>query len=277
MAKLFYGHVPVDGVRINYYRTGGEKPPIILLHGFSDNALSWNQVPVFLEADFDVVLIDARGHGSSGLAEDGASPERQAKDVLALIRELDLRHPVLLGHSIGAHVAALTGAQAPQIIRAVVLSDPPWRDSSDHSTPETAAIKNEEWTKWIADLKAKPIEEVMQIGKEMHPNWDESEFFQWARAKQQIRPETAEWVMTAPTLYLDIVRQINCPGLLITADPKLGAVVTPEVAQQVSKLWRKVKVVRIPNAGHNIHREQLGFYMDALNRFLSGLGKWKNK
>ena len=75
MAKLFYGHVPVDGVRINYYRTGGEKPPIILLHGFSDNALSWNQVPVFLEADFDVVLIDARGHGSSGLAEDGASPE----------------------------------------------------------------------------------------------------------------------------------------------------------------------------------------------------------
>ncbi len=277
MPKLFYGHVPVDGVRINYYRTGGEKPPIIMLHGFSDNALSWNQVPVFLETEFDVVLVDARGHGISGLAEDGASPERQASDVLSLIRELNLKQPILIGHSTGAHVAALVAAQAPQTIRAVVLSDPPWRDSADHSTPETAALKKEEWINWIEDLKKKSIDEVMTIGRQMHPNWDESEFFQWARAKQQIRTETIVWFMDTPTLYSDIVKNITCPGLLITADPQQGAVVTPEVANNVSKLWRKVKVVHIPNAGHNIHREQLVFYMDALNRFLSGLGKWKNK
>lgn len=277
MPKLFYGHVPVDGVRINYYRTGGEKPPIIMLHGFSDNALSWNQVPVFLETEFDVVLVDARGHGSSGLAEDGASPERQAIDVLSLIRELNLKQPILIGHSTGAHVAALVAAQTPQAIRAVVLSDPPWRDSADHSTPETAALKKEEWINWIADLKKKSLDDVMKIGRQMHPNWDESEFFQWARAKQQIRTETVEGIMGTPTLYTDIVKNISCPGLLITADPRQGAVVTPEVSEQVSKLWRKVTVVHIPNAGHNIHREQLAFYMDALNRFLSGLGKWKNK
>lgn len=277
MPKLYYGHVAVDNVRINYYRTGGEKPPIIMLHGFSDNALCWNRVPIYLETEYDVILPDARGHGSSGLAEDGSSPETQAIDVLRLIERLSIKQPILIGHSMGAHVAALAAAQAPQTIRAVALCDPPWRDSSNHTTPETRTVKTDEWKTWIAELKEKPLEEVITMGKQLHPNWDESEFFQWARSKQQVRLETFEWIMTSPLLYADIVGKIRCPGLLITADPQLGAIVTPAVAEQVRKLWRKVKVVHIPGAGHNIHREQLAYYMDALNRFLRSLGKWKNK
>jgi len=174
MPRLFYGHIPVEGVRINYYRTGGEKPPIILLHGFSDSALCWNRVPLYLELEYDVILPDARGHGASGIAEDGSSPETQAQDVLRLIQDLNIKQPVLIGHSMGAHVAALTAAQAPKIIRAVVLSDPPWQDSSNHTSSETAAMKIEEWKAWIADLKSKPLEEVMALGRQMHPNWDES-------------------------------------------------------------------------------------------------------
>jgi N-formylmaleamate deformylase len=277
MPKLFYGHVAVEGVRINYYRTGGEKPPIIMLHGFSDNALCWNRVPVYLELEYDVILLDARGHGSSGLAEDGASPEIQAQDVIRVIQELNLKQPVLIGHSMGAHVAALVAAQTPKAIRGVALCDPPWRDSSNHTAPDTKALETRDWKNWIEDLKSKPLDEVISLGKKMHPTWDESEFFQWARAKQQIKMETVEWIISSPTLYAEIVKKISCPGLLITADPQLGAIVTPAVAEQVSKLWRKVKVVHIPAAGHNIHREQLTYYMDALNRFLKSLGKWKNR
>ena len=114
MPKLYYGHVAVDNVRINYYRTGGEKPPIIMLHGFSDNALCWNRVPIYLETEYDVILPDARGHGSSGLAEDGSSPETQAIDVLRLIERLSIKQPILIGPSMSAHVAALAAAQAPQ-------------------------------------------------------------------------------------------------------------------------------------------------------------------
>lgn len=277
MPRLFYGHVPVEGVRINYYRTGGEKPPLILLHGFSENALSWNRVPVYLEIEYDVVLIDARGHGISGLDEDGSSFEVQAQDVLRVIQELNLKQPVLIGHSMGAHVAALAAAQAPQLVRAVVLSDPPWHDASNHTSQETGAMKMEEWKVWISDLKQKSLDEVIALGRQMHPNWDESEFFQWARGKQQVRLETVEWITANPPLYAEIVSQIKCPGLLITADPKLGSMVTPEVAERVKKLWKKVSVVNIPGAGHNIHRDQIVFYIDALNRFLKSLGKWKNR
>ncbi len=277
MARLFYGHVPVDGVRINYYRTGGEKPPVILLHGFSDNALCWNRVPLYLELEYDVVMPDARGHGGSGMTETGFSPEVQTHDVLRIIEELNLKHPVLIGHSMGAHVAALAASQAPQIIRGVVLSDPPWRDGSNHTSPETTPLKLDDWKAWITSLKQKSLDEVIELGRQLHPNWDESEFFQWARAKQQVRLETLDWVTASPPVYAQIVRQIRCPGLLITADPQLGAVVTPAVAEQVRQLWRKVRVVNIPSAGHNIHREQLSFYMDAVMRFLRSLGRWKKK
>ena len=39
MARLLYGHVMARGVRINYYRTGGEKPPVILIHGLAEYGL----------------------------------------------------------------------------------------------------------------------------------------------------------------------------------------------------------------------------------------------
>ncbi|MFZ6021307.1 MAG: alpha/beta fold hydrolase, partial [Chloroflexota bacterium] len=60
MPQLFYGHILSEGVRIQYYRTGGQKPPIILLHGLSDNALCWNRLPLVLEVEFDVIMLDAR-------------------------------------------------------------------------------------------------------------------------------------------------------------------------------------------------------------------------
>lgn len=65
MAKLFYGHVRVQDVKIHYYRTGEEKPAVVLLHGFGDSALSWSRLALRLEPDYDVIMIDARGHGLS--------------------------------------------------------------------------------------------------------------------------------------------------------------------------------------------------------------------
>jgi hypothetical protein len=53
MARLFYGSFQSDDARIHYYRTGDLKPPVILLHGFTDNGLCWNQIPLLLELEYD--------------------------------------------------------------------------------------------------------------------------------------------------------------------------------------------------------------------------------
>ena len=55
-----------NGIRLHYYRTGdGTKPAVVLCHGFSDSGLCWTPVARQLEADYDVIMLDARGHGLS--------------------------------------------------------------------------------------------------------------------------------------------------------------------------------------------------------------------
>ena len=273
MARLLSGSVSVEGVRIAYHRTGGEKPPVILLHGFTDNGLCWNRIPQELEPAYDVIMTDARGHGESGLDERGAGVAVQAADVRAVIQSLGLVQPILIGHSMGADVAALTAAQNPGLVRAVVLEDPPWPyvekervfDSGRHSTEERKAS--------ILKTRTTPQEDLIAVGKQSNPGWDESEFSQWARAKQQVNPQIAELFSQERPHWTEIVEQIHCPGLVFTGDNTRGAIVTPQAAALIKVKWPQAQVVHLSGAGHNIRREQYAAYMQALNGFLAGLAQ----
>ncbi len=64
------GDVFANGIRHHYYRTGGEKPALLLLHGFNEYGLTWLRVAKELEQDYDIIMVDARGHGRS----DGIAP-----------------------------------------------------------------------------------------------------------------------------------------------------------------------------------------------------------
>src|SRR5215467_8693002 len=82
----------------HYYRTGGEKPPLVLLHGFSENGLCWSRVAKALEREYDVIMPDARGHGLSSLPETGYAQDLLTTDVASLIHELSLSHPLVWGY-----------------------------------------------------------------------------------------------------------------------------------------------------------------------------------
>lgn len=277
MPQLFYGSIMREGVRIQYYRTGGEKPPLILLHGLSDNALSWNRLPMLLEVEYDVVMMDARGHGLSGLDEQGAGLDVQADDVAALIEQLNLVKPVLIGHSMGAALAGLVAARLPKVIRGVVMIDPPWRDEVE-IIPSNGKERLDEATRarfWKA--KETDLQILMARAKVENPGWDESEFMQWAKARQQFNPEALNSVIIRAFPWKEIAPRLACPGLLITGDPDYGAIITPALAGQIGRLWRKGKVIHVPRAGHNIHRDQFVFVMQAVDTFLHSLGKWSPK
>ena len=65
------------------------------------------------------------------------------------------------------------------------------------------------------------------------------------------------------------MRRITCPALLITADPALGALVTPESAAALQVLAPQTRIAHIAGAGHSIHREQFARYMDTVSAFLA--------
>src|SRR5919202_1215582 len=101
MSEWSEGDLPIGGIAIHYYRMGQRgKPPVVLLHVFSDAGLAWLRLAQDLKADYDLVMLDAVGHGRSGGPEHGFRA-RAVSDVLAAIEALDLDRPVLVGHSMG--------------------------------------------------------------------------------------------------------------------------------------------------------------------------------
>ena len=75
------GQLHINNTTIHYTRTGGDKPPLLLAHGYTDNGLYWSRVAQALEADYDVVMPDARGHGHSPGPDEPYTSDLHADDL----------------------------------------------------------------------------------------------------------------------------------------------------------------------------------------------------
>jgi hypothetical protein len=82
------GFVATNGVRLHYLRSGGDLPAVVLAHGALDDARCWARVAEALAPDYDVVAVDARGHGCSDAPLDGYELVTQAEDLAGVIGTL---------------------------------------------------------------------------------------------------------------------------------------------------------------------------------------------
>ena len=275
MADWSSGDVIANGIKIHYSRTGGDKPPLVLAHGFSDNGLCWTRVTKVLEQQYDVIMPDARGHGLSDAPEEGYSSEDMAADLAGLIQALDLGQPALMGHSMGASTVAATIVGYPELLTCAILEDPPWFDGNSPWNRQRDNLSEEE-RKAQADArlaemmatKAKTREEIMASGREQSPTWDEIEFGPWADSKKQLSTNVLGRMSLTHKSWQEIASEIARPTLLVTADPD-KAIVTPEIARQAVALNHKIRWVRIEGAGHNIRREQFEAFVQAVTEFLA--------
>jgi len=102
-----------DGTTINYIDHGGPGRPILLVHGITESAASWDPVAARLASTDRVIAMDLRGHGESSFAE-RYDLGVMAGDVTTLVNELDLAEQVhLVGHSLGGAVVSAAGAAVP--------------------------------------------------------------------------------------------------------------------------------------------------------------------
>ena len=265
----------VNGLRLHYTRTGGAKPPLVLVHGFSDDGSCWNPVAEALESDYDIIMPDARGHGFSEAPERGYSPAEQAADLKGIIEALGLHKPLVLGHSMGAVTAMTLAGLYPDVPGAILLEDPPawWYAgglSPTPNTPEQLAKMREEFTA----RKMQTREALIAKQHSETPAWSDAELGPWADSKLRLNPnivEIFEPYFATSVDWAAILPRISCPALLITADVDKWAIVSPEGAAKLKAIIPQLEVIHIPNAGHCIHRDQMDVYMTDLKAFLATL------
>jgi N-formylmaleamate deformylase len=271
MLKYTDSYLKLDGVRIHYYRTGGKKPPFIMLHGATDNGLCWSTVAEFLSERYDVIMPDAQGHGLSDRLDAGFTHKRHTEQVAGLSLALGLTKPVILGHSMGAATAVDVTIDYPSLPKAIILEDPPWGAPPVTKPTEEEIKQGEAFRNRLIGFSKLTLEEILAEGRKLYPCWSEAERLIWAKAKQQFDPSLFSTMVINPRSHEELVPQIKCPTLLIIAE---NGIVTADVAKKAAELWKSkqpFKWVQIKNATHNIRRDQFEAFKEAVLSFLETL------
>ena len=257
----------INGVSLHFLRTGdGSKPPLVLQHGFSDNGTCWLQTALDLEASYDVIMPDARGHGLSARVQPGQTVD-MAADLVAIIQALGLDRPIIGGHSMGAMIAFQVGVQYPEIPRALLLEDPPWFPIGQRmpvSTPEEHPM-----APMVDQFTRLTLDALITQTRDQHPTWPEWVINTWTPAKKQLDPNILTILRVSGSDWAENAPKLACPTLVVTADPQLGGLVTPEIAARVQQLNPFITVTHISGTGHHVRFEDYQTYMQTVRSFLA--------
>lgn len=258
------GSFKANGINLHYLRTGGDKPPVILLHGLITKGACWTPLAQALEKEYDVIMPDARGHGNSSAPDHGYHYDNLAADVVSLIDELELDTPVLLGHSMGGMTAAVVASRSPKRLRGLVLADPtfltPQRQREVHESDiadQHRRILNLPKEQYLAELR----------DRQNRRSQESIELFAQARFQTSIH---AFEILTPPNPnYIELINTIDVPCLLIIGD--IGSVVTPEMATDLAGLNQHIQIIQIAETGHGVPYDQPERFSTVVQTFLRSL------
>lgn len=124
-------YAQLGAVRV-HYRIVGTGVPVVLLHGYANSLEGWSGLGDSLARDHEVIALDLRGHGQSTKFTRQSDYGRHiADDVVHLLDHLHIRRAHLVGHSMGALVAADIVERYPnRVASATLLAGPFWPDSA---------------------------------------------------------------------------------------------------------------------------------------------------
>ena len=277
MESWTQGQCDSNGLSLRYFRSGGDLPPLVLVHGFTDNALYYSRLANRLSATWDVVAYDARGHGQSDRAGGVFNDDARVGDLLCVVNSLGLDRPVLVGHSMGAATIALAVAETPAVSRAIVLEDPAWWElpvgsPEDRKTIQHArAERNGVWRADIERVQHGTWDEGMAWRRRDVAGWSDEDIALSLTSRLEVELDLFTYYPQAQAPWRDSVRTWACPALLVLGDNARGAIVTVEQAEEARRLNSLVHYARIANTGHAVRYEQFDAFYRAVTEFLGAL------
>ena len=260
------GYVVANGIRIHYWRTGGNKPVLVMAHGSSDDALCWTNLAREFQDQYDIVMFDARGHGLSDPPTPSDPADVQVEDLAGLIKELKLNRPILMGHSMGSSSVARFAAKYPDVARAVILEDPGLVRAA--APAAGAAAQTPEQRRATILTRNNSTEAALVAGcMKNSPKWGQSECEFWAPSKRRHHPATVANVPSALPPVGELFPKITAPTLILKADAQGDL---RKQNEEVAGRLPRGKIVHIEGAGHNVRRENKAQTIEVMKAFLSG-------
>lgn len=279
------GYVYANGIRIHYYHgvPAPGKPVILAIHGGSDTGLSWASVAKELQGEYDIYMLDTRGHGLSDPYNGSEDRNTLLKDVMEAAGKLNIEKPILMGHSMGGGIVIRLGDEYPNFARAIIVvdaginmpkfdaksisvkqpqpsSDPLAIASPGNDTPEIL-VKQNNYS--FDDLVAKAHRE--------NPRWSMMDCEYWAVSIKQFHgPYSKEiWQVAFNSMMNDnALARIQLPMVILKADAPAEI---REAHQKEASVMKNGKLIHIDNSGHNVQRDQPKKAAEVIRNFLSKL------
>ena len=273
-------------LKLHYVDWGNSNKPLLaLIHGGSDHARTWDWVAQALRDDYHVIALDLRGHGDSEWARGSRyTMIEYVADLAQLLAQFDSFPVTLIGHLIGgAIVLQYSGVCCNNVAKVVAIEGlgPPL-----HRLQAEKSSAHEQMQGWITQMRNlasqqrrryKTLDEAAQRMREVNTrlsdeqarhlalhgtNRDEDGMYSWkfdsyvnAMSPYPSRPEST----------LDVWSLITCPVLLIRG----GDSKAPDVEKDGRlQAFRNAQARTIPNAGHHVHHDQLGYLVQVVREFL---------
>jgi pimeloyl-ACP methyl ester carboxylesterase len=251
-------------IRLHYVEEG-EGPPLVFVHGSLSDFSYWQpQFPVLSRQCRTIAYSRRYDWPNSNPAIPGYSALTDADDLAAFIAALNLKRPVVCGHSYGALTALFLAVRHPHAARALVLAEPPAVSLLNHlSQPDSAKGRE-----MFADIEARMVDPMRQAfaagrreeGVGIFIDYVFRDPHAWERFSAADRADTMknahEWdvMMTAGTLFPDLppaaVRNIDLPVLMFSGAESYPFLMATDA--ELERLLRHVKRFVIPGTGHQM-------------------------
>jgi non-heme chloroperoxidase len=187
--------VTVDhDVRVEVLDWGGTGRPIVLLAGLGNTAHVFDSFAPKLTSQYHLYGITRRGIGSSSAPDSGYSADRLGDDVLAVMTELKLDKPVLVGHSIAGEELSSIGTRHPERIAGLIYLDAiapySYVDPSEGDMTVDLLALQKKLGLWLTELKLPERQQYVQDLLQQELPRFEKELRGWQQAieNERLRP-----------------------------------------------------------------------------------------
>ena len=274
-------NIVANGIRQHYYRTGGQKPPLLLLHGFNEYGLTWLRVAKELEEDYDILMLDARGHGRSDGIASGFSNSLLVEDVVGAIHKLQLERPRIIGLSQGGATVLRLAATHPELVHSFVYEG--WGEQTgrgnDFANSEGYRAWYNSWLAWLEELRTlnhsdRMVSALPQLLPTMSGTlWPEEEYVPMVEGYALFSLDLARdsmklWTNKDKETPDELLQRVTCPALIMKhawAFPMPG---TQPSFREVPSEQSNISIIYFENTGHLIRRVAFEQFMVLVRQFL---------
>ncbi|MEG0831506.1 MAG: alpha/beta hydrolase [Acidaminococcaceae bacterium] len=250
------GYLQTSDQATIYYEVAGEGQPVVLVHGWSCSSKFYARNVAGLQAQFQVITLDLRGHGKSSKGLQGYTLERLAQDVRELLVYLDLHEVLLMGWSLGGPLLLAYWRQFKQDSRLAGLGlidmtpfpmgAAPW---NSHGLREHNA---EAFNGMVSALLANQQGFVDGFVKKMFPEGVQEANTQWINAECMKLPPYIGIALYSAYAYgdfTDVLPTITVPTLVLAANSQIFPA-SIEQGRQIAAQIPQGQFVPFQTGGH---------------------------